>query len=127
MANAEEDCMSLDFYDARGRAFAYSEDGETIYTFGGSPIAYIDGESVYSFSGKHVGFFERGHLWDGAGKVVLFTDQASGGPIKPRKSLKPLKRIKRLKPSKRNQELRPRKQLQGSAWSHYSPERLFDA
>jgi hypothetical protein len=30
--------MSLDFYDRNGQAYAYSDDGETIYTFGGTPM-----------------------------------------------------------------------------------------
>lgn len=83
--------MALDFYDAQRRPFSYSDDGETIYTFGGRPIAYLDGDSVYSFSGAHVGFFENGQIWDHSGGVALFTDGASGGPMKPLKSLKPLK------------------------------------
>jgi|HigsolmetaAR206D_1030411.scaffolds.fasta_scaffold09337_2 hypothetical protein len=119
--------MSLDFYDARGRAFAYSEDGETIYTFSGKPIGYIDRGSVYSFGGKHVGFFEDGQIWDATGKVVLFTQQASGGPIKPRITLKPQKRLKHIKPSKCRQELQPRKVLHSLTWSRHTPEYFFDA
>ena len=83
--------MSLDFYDSNGQPYAYTDDGETIYTFGGAPIAFIDGDSIYSFSGAHVAFFEDGQVWDHSGGVVLFTDQASGGPMKPLKALKPLK------------------------------------
>ncbi len=63
--------MSRDFYDSNGRPYAYSDDGETIYTFGGRPVAYIDGDSVYLFSGSHLGFFQNGQVWGHAGNVVL--------------------------------------------------------
>lgn len=41
--------MSLDFYDSNGRPYAYSDDGETIYSFTGIPIAYISDDSIFSF------------------------------------------------------------------------------
>ena len=54
--------MALDFYDSIGRPYAYSDDGDTIYTFGGKPIVHISGDSLYSFSGRHLGFFENGQI-----------------------------------------------------------------
>ncbi len=56
--------MALDFYDSHGRLYAYSDDGEAIFTFDGRPIAHIDSDSIYSFSGAHLGFFESGQIWD---------------------------------------------------------------
>jgi hypothetical protein len=117
--------MALDFYDGRGNPFAYSDDGETIYTFGGEPIAFLNGDSVYSFSGAHLGFFENGQIWDHSGGVVLFADGASGGPMKPLKSLKPLKGLKQLKPLKGLKELKPLKSLKSMSWSRVPPDRFF--
>jgi hypothetical protein len=118
--------MALDFYDSAGSPYAYSDDGETIYTFSGKPIAHISGDSVYSFSGRHVGFFENGQIWDHSGAVVLFTDGATGGPIKPLKSLKPLNSLKELKPLKGLKELKPLKTLKGMSWSTLVPEQIFE-
>lgn len=119
--------MALDFYDASGRPHAYSDDGETIYTFGGRPVAFLDGDSVYSFSGKHLGFFENGQVWDHSGCTVLFTDGASGGPLKPLKSLKPLKGLKQLKPLKGLKQIKPLKPLKGMSWGSISAEDFFGA
>ena len=118
--------MALDFYDSRGRPYAYSDDGETIFTFDGRPIAHIDGDSIYSFSGAHLGFFEDGQVWDHSGSVILFTDGASGGPMKPLMALKPLKGLKQLKPLKGLKELKPLKALKGGSWSRQAPEDVFE-
>lgn len=121
--------MSLDFYDATGRPYAYSDDGETIFTFDGRPVAYIDGDSIYSFSGAHLGFFQNGHIWDHTGNAVLFTDGATGGPMKPLKALKPLKGLKQLKPLKGLKQLKPLKPLKpllGMRWSSSQPKDIFE-
>lgn len=118
--------MALDFYDSHGRPYAYSDDGQTIFTFGGRPIAHIDGDSIYSFSGAHIGFFENGQIWDHSGSVVLFTDGASGGPMKPLKALKPLKGLKQLKPLKGLKQLKPLKPLKRMSWSALAPEQIFE-
>jgi len=119
--------MSLDFYDLNGDPYAYSEDGETIYTFDGRPIAHISGDSIYSFSGKHLGFFEAGQIWDHNGAILLFTDDSQGGPMKPLKSLKPLKGLKELKPLKGLKELKPLKALKSMSWSAHSPQDVFES
>jgi hypothetical protein len=118
--------MSPDFYDSNGRPYAYSDDGETIFTFDGRPIAHIDGDSIYSFSGAHLGFFEDGQIWDHSGAVILFSDRASGGPMKPLKALKPLKSLKQLKPLKSLKQLKPLKSLKSMTWSTQAPESVFE-
>ena len=118
--------MSLDFYDSNGRPYAYSDDGETIFTFDGRPVAHIDSDSIYSFSGGHLGFFENGQIWDHSGSVILFTDGASGGPMKPLKALTPLKSLKQLKPLKGLNQLKPLKSLKSMSWSQQAPENVFE-
>lgn len=117
--------MSLDFYDSKGQPYAYSDDGEAIYTFGGKPVGYIFGDSIYSFSGAHLGFYENGQIWDHGGGVVLFTSDASGGPMKPLKKLKPLKSLKALKPLKSVRVLKPINALRSMNWSTLSPVDFF--
>ncbi|WP_298941381.1 4-fold beta flower protein [uncultured Psychromonas sp.] len=118
--------MSLDFFDSSGQPYAYCDDGDTIFTFGGAPIAFIDGDSIYSFSGAHLGFFENGNIWDHRGGVVLFTQGSSGGPMKPLQALKPLKGLKSLKPLKGLKSLKPLKALKSMNWSSISPQQLFE-
>lgn len=117
--------MSLDFFDSAGQPYAYCDDGDTIFTFGGTPIAYIDGDSIYAFSGAHLGFFEDGNIWDRHGGVVLFTPRSTAGPLKPLQALKPLKGLKSLKPLKGLRELKPLKPLKSMNWSMVSPQQLF--
>ena len=117
--------MILDFYDAQGNAFAYSEDGESVYSFDGKPIGYFHGEHFYDFSGRHRGFFSRGHLWDHAGTALLYTPAATGGPMKPSRSLKPEKASKGLKPFKGVREMAPLKPLLTVEWSRVSVRTYF--
>ena len=117
--------MLLDFFDASGLPYAYCDDGYTIFTFGGAPVAFIDNDSVYSFSGSHLGFFENGNVWDHRGCVVLFTSGGFDGPMKPLRSLKPLKGLKSLKPLKGLKSLKPLKALKTMNWSSMSPLQFF--
>jgi hypothetical protein len=117
--------MSLDFYDYQGRPYAYSYDGETIYSFLGIPIAYISNDSIYSFSGKHLGYFNDGIIRDQHGDSLLFTDGASGGPMKPMKMMKPMKGMKRMKPMKGMKETKPMRPMKTLSWSSLTPEGVF--
>ncbi len=119
--------MSLDFYDSTGRPYAYSDDGESIFTFDGKPIAYIDGDSIYSYTGAHIGYFKNGLIRCPNGGVVLFSNNSSGGPIKPIKQIKPIKGIKQIKPIKGIKAIKPIKPIDSLGWSQYAPEDLFEA
>ncbi|HHT9114560.1 MAG: hypothetical protein HZA47_01320 [Planctomycetes bacterium] len=118
--------MSLDFFDSQGRPYAYSEDGETIYTFSGVPISYINDDSVYAFSGRHIGYFNDGIIRDQNGDSLLFTDGASGGPMKPMKMLKPMKSMKQMKPMKGIKEMKPMRPMKTFGWSSFTPEEVFE-
>ncbi len=118
--------MSLDFYDSQGRPYAYSDDGETLYTFAGVPIAYIYEDSVYSFNGAHLGYFNDGIVRDSYGDSLLFTDEASGGPLKPLKMMKPMKSMKQMKPMRGMRAMRPMRPMNTLNWSSFKPEDIFE-
>jgi hypothetical protein len=109
--------MSVDFYDRCGHPFAYSDDAETLFTFSGKPIAHITSSSVYLFSGKHVGFFEAGHVRDHSGFVLLFTNGARGGPMKPLRAMRPLKSARAARPMKSIREMPAVKPVWSTGWS----------
>ena len=96
-----------------------------MFTFPGVPVGYLSNGSVYSFSGAHLGWFENRLVRDGSGSVALFTDDASGGPLKPLKQLKPLKGLKQLKPLKGLKVLAPLKPLNTVSWSNLSGVQFF--
>lgn len=119
--------MSLDFYDQSGKPYAYSEDGQTIYTFSGAPIAYFDSDSIYGFDGRHVGYFHNGSILDPSGNTLLFTDAAISGPMKPMKQMKPMKGMKQMLPMKGMKQMKPMKPMFSMSWSQIVPKTAFDA
>lgn len=117
--------MSLDFFDLSGKPYAYSDDGETIYTFEGVPIAYLDGDSIYGFNGSHLGYFHSGAIHDCHGNTLLFSDGATGGPMKPMKQMKPMKGIKQMLPMKGMKQMKPMKPMFSMGWSQLPPKAIF--
>jgi hypothetical protein len=117
--------MSLYFYDQFGKSYAYSDDGQTIYTFGGAPIAYLDGDSIYGFDGRHVGYFLKGAILDPGGNTLLFTDAATGGPMKPMKQMKPMKGMKQMLPMKGMKQMKPIQPMFSLDWSQLVPKAVF--
>ncbi|MBX5253331.1 hypothetical protein HJC03_23465 [Rhizobium sp. NLR4b] len=107
----------MKFYDQNGAAKAYlDEDGETIYAWGGKPLAYLDGENIYSFEGKHLGWFEDGWVIDHDGGHSYFTDGAADGPFKPFKQFENVKGFKEFLPFKGFQEFVPFKPFRSAGW-----------
>lgn len=119
--------MTLTFFDRNGAPVAYTDDGEHLFSFRGSPVGYLHGESVYSFSGQHLGTFEAGWLRDHAGNAALFSDDAFDGPIKPIKHILPIKSIKHIKPVKGIRQIAPIKPIKSLGWSNLSGEQFFEA
>ncbi|EON70472.1 4-fold beta flower protein [Lysinibacillus sphaericus] len=116
----------LVFYNSSGVPIAYCEDEENIYLYNGKPAAYFYNDSIYSFKGKHLGRFNNGWFRDNNGYCVFFTENASGGPFKPMKSMTPIKSMKSMKPIKSVKFMRPMKPMNSSNWSKLSSEIFFD-
>lgn len=116
----------LVFYNQKGKPVAYIEDEEHIYTYSGTPVAFLHDDSVYSFKGKHLGRFNDGWIRDNSGKCVFFTNDAKGGPVKPSKGIKPSKGVKSSKPIKSSRKIKPSKPIKSSSWSSLSSEIFFE-
>lgn len=117
--------MAHSFYDQQGTPLIYTEDDEHLYSFNGKPLAYIHGNSIYSYSGNHLGWFENGWIKDSNGYFFLFSEHATGGPLKPLKKLKPLKGLKQLKPLKSLKQLKPIKPITNLNWSSRTFDNFF--
>lgn len=117
--------MSLDFFDQSGKPYAYSEDGIAIYAFDGTPIAYIDDDSIYHYDGRHVGYFHSGAVLDDYGNTLLFTDGATGGPMKPMKQMKPMKSMKQMLPMKGMKQMKPMRPMFTLGWFQLMPKSIF--
>lgn len=118
--------MSLEFYDATGRAYAYSNDGVTLYTYAGTPIAYFYSDSVYSYQGEHLGFFQDWCIWDNEGGCLLFAPAASrSSPPKPTLKPIPRKAAKKHPPLKWAKRSEPVKHPPKHNWSWHPASAIF--
>ena len=115
----------MTLYDYSGRAVAYSDDGETIYLFNGTPVAYFYGNMVYGFSGRQLGTINNGWIRDNRGLCVFFTENAYGGPIKPIKHIRPVKSVKHVRPVKSVRHIPYVKPVDQLGWSSMSGEKFF--
>ena len=118
--------MELSFYDARGSPTAYCEDGRILYSFNGTPLAYLDGDSVYGFKGGHLGWWSRGWVIDHQGSWVFSTELAAGGPPLPRRRASAVKRYKKLPPAPAAKHMKPVPTTGGLGWSSRSGPQFFE-
>lgn len=81
----------MTFYNKNGEPIAYLSDDIHIYLFSGEPVAYLSNDAIFNFDGKHLGWFENGWVFDLNGERVFFTENSSGGHMKPMKSIKEMK------------------------------------
>jgi len=116
----------ITFFDRRGAPIAYTDDDQYIYYFNGKPVAHIDGNSIYSFSGRHLGWYIDGWIIDHIGGHVLFTVNASGGPLTPLPALEPLPALPALSPLPALPQLPPLEPLRRLAWSEISGKQFFE-
>lgn len=118
--------MVKTFYNRNGRPVAYTDNGQDIYLFDGTPVAYINSNSIYSFPGKHLGWYISEWIIDHDGRRVFFTKSATGGPAKPGLQGKPGKGGKRGKPGKGGKEGKPSRPGISNSWSPSSSEDFFE-
>ncbi len=59
-------------FDKDGIPVAYiaTDNSQTIYLWGGQPVAYLYGDNVYGFNGKHLGWFIDGVIFGHDGCVL---------------------------------------------------------
>jgi hypothetical protein len=113
-------------YDRHGDAIAYIERDRSIFSFGGDPLGYLVDEKIYSYGGQFLGWLENGWLHDRNNDPALFSENATGGPLRPLRSLASLKSLKSLKPLKSLREMPPLRPLRGSSWSEFSGLHYFE-
>ena len=107
----------FNLYNHDGDPIAFSDDNEHIFSFRGEPLAYIYDNKVYSYKGRHLGWFMDGWVRDLRGSCVFFTENASGGPVKPIKRVAPIKGVRGIKPIKQIREIAKIKPVFTYSWS----------
>ena len=76
-----------------GQKIAYIASDETIYLWGGKPVAYLiadraGGEDVFGFNGKHLGWFLKDMIWSHEGRPVCTARKAEPHGLEPLKAAK---------------------------------------
>lgn len=115
----------LNFYNQAGRPIVYTDDNVHLFSYSGRPVAYIHGNLIYTFSGRHIGFFIDGWIRDLNGYCVFFSENATGGMLKPLRQLLPLKSLKQLMPLKSLRQFPSYMPFKRTAWSRYSDLDFF--
>jgi hypothetical protein len=116
----------LTLYNGQGRAVAYiDDDGESIYLYNGSSVAWLSDDSVYGNGGRYLGWIENGWVYDGSGKVAFFMDDAQGGPARPARQARPARGARAARPAKGAREARPARPARSLSWSDLSDETFF--
>lgn len=118
----------LTFYGRRGQPIGYMNAGDNhIFGFNGSALGYVMSTGqVYKFDGRFLGWFDQGWLYDEANAPALFSESASGGPIRPLRQLRPIRSIRQLKPMKSNRQLPPSRPIKQVRWSALADATYFD-
>jgi len=116
----------MTFYDHSGKAVAYlHSDTVSVYLYSGDPVAWVSGEYLYAYSGKYLGWLVDGWVIDRFGNRVFFTEEASGGPVRPVRNVKPVKGVRKVRPVRGVREVRPGHPVRSLSWSALSGEHFF--
>ena len=105
--------QEISLFNSDGDAVAYidvNDEDNTIYLWGGTPVAYLSAQSnyynIYGFNGNHLGWYEDGVLRNEDGDAVGFKKGAISGiytnyeSYKSYKEYKPFKSYKSYAPYK---------------------------
>ena len=114
-------------YNSSGQATAYIDDnGESIYLYSGTPVAWISGDSVYAYSGRYLGWIANGWFYDRNGRPAFFTENSSGGPARPARAARPARSARGARPARGAREARPARPPHSLSWSELSNEGYFE-
>jgi len=117
----------MEFYDRNGSGAAYvAEDGETIFLWNGTPVAYLDGDAIYAINGRHLGWFDGGWIRDRRGQPVVFTPNSDGnGPMKPMLRMQPMRAMQKMQPMRGMQQMLPIRPVPKMSWSSIPAPEFF--
>ena len=61
----------IELWDATGRPVAYiDEDGESVYLWNGTPVAFVSDDAVHSYRGRFLGWFDDGWIRESVPKEM---------------------------------------------------------
>ncbi len=110
----------MELYDRHGAAIAYCDDGEHIFDWGGRPSAFFSDDRIYLYSGKIIGWIRNGWIYDLRGNALLFSENSSGGPVRPARRARPAKGARSARPAKGAKQAASARPAFQSRWSDAS-------
>jgi hypothetical protein len=109
----------IELFNRQGKATAFC-DGQSIYLWDGSPVAYLLDDNVFAFSGRFIGWLSDGWITDDQGKCLLFEPDAVRGPGKPQRQDKPAKGVPQAKPPRGALQTPPAHPAGSTEWSDHT-------
>lgn len=113
------------FYDKHGNPCCYSDDFKHIYGYDGEPLGYIQDGLIWNYNGRYLGQFKNNWVLDKDGYYLFFTENATGGPIRPIRKIAPIKSVKEIRPLKNIREIPPVYPVSKLDWSQLDPKIFF--
>lgn len=118
--------MPTDLLDMHGQAVAYIDnDKHSIYTWDGTPVAWLSGSGVYTYRGKLLGWFFDGWIFGLDGKCVLFTERGIYKPTKPFRLPSGSRGEQGLRPSRGGREPVRKQRERSLLWSSMNALSFF--
>ncbi len=112
-------CQQVNLYDRYGNAIAYVDYGNNgaIYTWDGTPVAFIDQQgndyAVFTYNGDFLGWYENGAIYDQNGNIMA----ASENNLLTVPSVAPVKAVPQIEPVRPVTPVAPVKPIFTSSWS----------
>jgi len=113
------------FYNREGHPCCYTDDFTHIYSYSGDPLGYIQNNKVWNYDGRYLGLFRNNWVIDRDGCYIFFTENSTGGPMRPLRKLAPLKSLKKLRPLKSIKEIAPMPPMTTLSWSGRGVKTFF--
>lgn len=114
------------FYNREGHPCCYTDDFMHIYSYSGDPLGYIQNNKVWNYDGRYLGLFRNNWVIDRDGCYLFFTENSTGGPMRPLRELAPLKSLKKLRPLKSIKEIAPIPPMTTLSWSGRGVKTFFE-
>lgn len=113
------------FYNKTGNPCCYSDDYVHIYSYDGEPLGYIQNGKIWNYEGLYLGLFRNNWVIDSDGYFLFFTENSTGGPVRPVRKLAPLKSLRQLRPLKSIREIPPIAPVTILSWSDRDLKSFF--
>jgi len=126
-SGASGSSQQVSLFDSEGEAIAYIdfEEDATIFTWGGTPVAFLDKDGsdicIFNFRGSFLGWYDGGIIYDKNGYAV----GARKGATSMMTKMERMKGMQKMIPMKPMTSMTPIKPFWKNSWSATSLSEFF--